>query len=45
MMSWLTDKRFLVGLAVGYFAVPMVAKHVRMQVERLRPATTTSQTA
>jgi hypothetical protein len=39
MMSWLTDKRFLVGVAVGYFAVPMIAKHVRAQVERLRPAT------
>lgn len=39
MMSWLTDKRFLVGVAIGYFAVPMVAKHVRAQVERMRPAT------
>lgn len=40
MMSIITDKRFLIGCAVGYFAVPLIAKHVRAQVERLRPATT-----
>jgi hypothetical protein len=39
MMAVLTDKRFLIGVAVGYFAVPLVAKHVRAQVERMRPAT------
>lgn len=39
MMSILTDKRFLIGCAVGYFVVPLAAKHVRAQVERLRPAT------
>lgn len=44
-MSVLTDKRFLIGLAVGYFALPYVTKNARAAVERLRPATATPTTA
>lgn len=44
-MSIITDKRFLIGLAVGYFALPYVAKNVRGLVESLRPATAASTTA
>lgn len=39
-MKYLTDTRFLAGLAIGYFAVPLIVKHGRMQLERLRPAST-----
>jgi hypothetical protein len=45
MMRIITSKEFLIGAAVGYFAVPLVAKHVRAQVERMRPATTNTTAA
>lgn len=43
MIAMLTKKEFLIGCAVGYFAIPLVAKHVREQVERLKPATAAPQ--
>lgn len=45
MMRYLTNKEFLIGLAIGYFAVPLVMKHGRAQMERLRPATTNTTAA
>lgn len=33
-MDWLTDKKFLVGLAVGFFVLPRVMKVVQMQMSR-----------
>lgn len=44
-MNLVTDKRFLIGLAVGYFALPYVMKSARGAVERLRPATAQPTTA
>jgi len=39
MMSWVTDKRFLVGVGVGFFVLPYAAKFVRAQVEKARGMT------
>lgn len=36
MTGWVTDKRFLVGLAVGWLLLPRVAKVVQMQVANMR---------
>lgn len=36
MTSWLTDKRFLIGLALGTFVMPYVTKTVTMQLARMR---------
>lgn len=38
-MNIVTDKRFLIGLAVGYFGLPFVMKNARGLVDRLKPAT------
>lgn len=45
MTRYLTNKEFLIGLAVGYFAIPMIMKHGRAQIERLRPQTQNTTTA
>jgi hypothetical protein len=45
MMRVLTNKEFLIGVAVGFFAVPLIMKHGRAQIERLRPATTNTTAA
>lgn len=37
-MNIVTDKRFLIGCAVGFFVVPMLSKHVRAGVEKLKGA-------
>jgi hypothetical protein len=34
--SWLTDKRFIVGAAVGFFLVPRAAKLVRPALDKLK---------
>lgn len=34
--SWVTDKRFLVGAAVGFFVVPRLVKVVRPQIAKLK---------
>lgn len=38
MTGWLTDKRFLVGVAVGFFVVPYASKFVREQVTKIKGA-------
>ena len=35
-MGWLTDKRFLVGVALGTFVMPYVTRTVAAQVARMR---------
>lgn len=35
-MNWITDKRVLIGAAVGFFVVPRLIKVVRPQIEKLR---------
>jgi len=35
MVGWLTDKRFLVGAAVGFFLVPRIATYVRAGVGKV----------
>lgn len=37
-MSWVTDKKFLVGVAVGFFVVPYATKFVREQVSKVKGA-------
>ncbi len=44
-MKYVTDTKFLIGLGVGYFVLPLVVKHARMQIERMRPASTTTTAA
>jgi hypothetical protein len=34
--GWLTDKRFLVGAAVGFFLLPRAAKLVRPALDKLK---------
>lgn len=45
MISVLTDKRFLIGLAVGYLVVPRAAMFARTSMQRLKPATAQPTTA
>lgn len=35
-MNWLTDKKFLVGLAVGAFVLPRVLKFAQAQMAGMR---------
>lgn len=36
MVSWLTDKRFIVGAAVGFFVVPYLTKNARGLLEKVK---------
>jgi hypothetical protein len=36
MMSWVTDKRFLVGAAVGFFIVPYLTKNARGLLDKVK---------
>lgn len=38
MMGWLTDKRFIVGVAVGFFAVPYLTKNARGLLDKVKGA-------
>ena len=38
MMGWLTDKRFLVGAAVGFFVVPYLTKNARGLLDKVKGA-------
>lgn len=42
MTAWLTDKRFLVGLAVGYLVLPRAAGFVMARVSAMRAPAPTS---
>lgn len=35
-MNWLTDKRFLVGAAVGWLVLPRVAKMVQPAIAKIK---------
>jgi hypothetical protein len=36
LTNTITDKRFLIGLAVGYLVVPRLAKNVRPLLDKLK---------
>lgn len=38
MMSWLTNKQFIVGVAVGFFAVPYLTKNARGLLDKAKGA-------
>lgn len=35
MVDWVTDKRFIVGLVVGWFVVPYAMRFITMQRSRM----------
>lgn len=37
-MNMITDKRFLIGAAIGFLVGPRAAKHVRAALEKLKGA-------
>jgi hypothetical protein len=37
-MNWITDKKFLVGAAIGYLLLPRVVKMAQAQLSSLRAA-------
>lgn len=38
MTGWLTDKRFLVGVAIGFFVVPYATKNARGLLDKVKGA-------
>lgn len=38
MLSYLTDKRFLVGAAVGFFLIPYATKNAKGVLDKLKGA-------
>lgn len=38
MLSYLTDRRFLVGAAVGFFIVPYLSKNVKPLIDKVKGA-------
>lgn len=45
MWRTVTDTKFLIGVAVGYLALPYATRMARSFVERMKPATQTQTTA
>jgi hypothetical protein len=39
-VNWVTDKKFLVGLAIGTFLMPRILKFAQAQMGSLRAAAT-----